>query len=377
MRRTGVFSWLVMVAAALLLSGCGSSDSESAPGTLSVRMVDASLPGLAAIYVTVGHIDVHPQGGNWKTVLAPQTTVNLLELVNGVQVSLGLTDLAAGPYTELRLVLGNFPDDSLNLLATPHPYANYFIDESGRVQELAVPSGLQTGIKLTGGFTIASGQTTTLVLDFDAAHSLVRTGSSGEYLLKPVIKVVTGTVGVRGMVTDSTSAPLPGTLVSVQNTGATAADLTASRMAGSTLTGGGGGYTLYGDPGDYLLVAFRPPATGIAYAPACRPVTLAADQLLTVEDFVLAATPSGSVSGAVTIAGGAPGCYATLSFRQVSADCGDTIELATTSVAGGGSYHLELPVGDYLLVASVEGLTSRALELTVGAGATLVQNLTF
>jgi hypothetical protein len=155
-------------------------------------MVDAGLPGLAGVYVTVGHIDVHPQGGNWKTVLIPQTTVNLLELVNGVQVSLGMTDLPAGPYTELRMMLGGIPDDTLNLLATPHPYANYLIDESGRVQELAVQEGLQTGIKLAGSFNIASGRTTMLVLEFDAAQSLVRTGSSGEYLLKPAIKVMTG-----------------------------------------------------------------------------------------------------------------------------------------------------------------------------------------
>jgi hypothetical protein len=116
----------------------------------------------------------------------------LLELVNGVQVSLGLTDLPAGPYTELRLMLGGIPDDTLNIFAAPHPYANYLIDESGRVEELAVPNGLQTGIKLTGGFTIASGQTTTLVLEFDAAQSLGRAGSSGEYLLKPAIKIMTG-----------------------------------------------------------------------------------------------------------------------------------------------------------------------------------------
>jgi len=200
MRRTGVFSWLVMVAGALLLSGCPSPDPPSAAGTLSVRMVDNGRPGLAAIYVTVGHIDVHPQGGNWKTVLVPQTTVNLFELVNGGQVSLGLTDLAAGPYTELRLVLGSIPDDTLNLQAAPHPYANYLIDDSGRVQELAVPGGLQTGIKLTDGFSIASGRTTLLVLDFDGAHSLVRAGSSGEYLLKPAIKVVADTTAERGMV---------------------------------------------------------------------------------------------------------------------------------------------------------------------------------
>ena len=121
MRRTGIFSRLAMVAGALLLSGCPGPPAPSAAGTLSVRMVDAGLPGLAGVYVTVGHIDVHPQGGNWKTVLIPQTTVNLLELVNGVQVGLGLADLPAGPYTELRLVLGSIPDDTLNILAAPTP----------------------------------------------------------------------------------------------------------------------------------------------------------------------------------------------------------------------------------------------------------------
>ncbi|HEY7744926.1 MAG TPA: DUF4382 domain-containing protein [Desulfuromonadales bacterium] len=192
MRRTGLFSLLAMVAGALLLSGCPNPDPPSAAGTLAVRMVDAGLPGLAGFYVTVGHIDVHPQDGNWKTVLVPQTTVNLLELVNGVQVNLGLTELSTGPYTELRLVIGSIPDDTLNILATPHPYANYLIDESGRVQELKVHDGLQAGITLGDSFSIASGKTTMLVLAFGAAHSLVRADTSGEYTLQPTIKVLTG-----------------------------------------------------------------------------------------------------------------------------------------------------------------------------------------
>jgi hypothetical protein len=53
-----------------------------------------------------------------------------------------------------------------------------------------VHGGLQTGIKLAGGFTIAGGRTTMLILEFDAAQSLERTGSAGGYQLRPVIKVM-------------------------------------------------------------------------------------------------------------------------------------------------------------------------------------------
>ena len=56
---------------------------------------------------------------------------------------------------------------------------------------LTTPSAQQSGLKLNAKpFDVAEGQTVELVLDFDAARSVVRAGNSGKYLLKPVITVI-------------------------------------------------------------------------------------------------------------------------------------------------------------------------------------------
>lgn len=51
----------------------------------------------------------------------PDKTVNLLELINGVLSELGIAERATGHHTQMRLILGDQPDDSLNLLSEPHP----------------------------------------------------------------------------------------------------------------------------------------------------------------------------------------------------------------------------------------------------------------
>jgi hypothetical protein len=54
--------------------------------------------------------------GEWTTVATPKATYNLLELVNGVMEQLGLTNLPAGVYTQVRLYLGSTPDNTPNIL---------------------------------------------------------------------------------------------------------------------------------------------------------------------------------------------------------------------------------------------------------------------
>lgn len=371
MRRFRDMSWClpVLLIAGLILGGCGSSGGGT--GTLSLDLVDSSLPGIAAVYVTVDHVDVNPQGGTWQTVLTPQKTVNLLDLINGVQQPLGLTDLAAGRYTQMRLVLGAVPDAGTNLLGDPHPFANYLIDDGDAVHELKVPSGLQSGIKLSG-FTIANAATTELVLDFDAARSVVLAGSSGQYLLKPTISVVSSAATVSGRVTDQALVPLAGTQVSAQTT-VTATPL----VVASTLTFGDGDYRLFLEAGDYQLVAFRPGTNGSAWMPGCRVLNLAANTHLGGQDFTLAEVTPGTLNLSVNFSGD-PDQHVLLSLRQAApSPCTQPLELATYQLADGASLALELPAGDYTLVAALEGVGTQSFDLSVTAGASTDQAISF
>lgn len=369
--------WLTLLAVIGLLGGCGSSGS-SGSGSLSVGLVDTPLTGVTAVYVTVDHVDVHPQGGSWQTVLSPQTTVNLLELINGLQQNLGLTNLAAGPYDQLRLVLGTIPDTGLNLQDQPHPFANYLIDDADQVHELKVPSGLQTGIKLTGGFTISSGATTELILDFDAARSVVTAGNSGQYLLKPTISVVASAATVSGNITDQTQAPLADAQLSAQTTGPVVAEVSASRIVAASFSDLTGSYLLYLNPGGYQLVAFRPGGAGTAWEPGCRVLSLAADQVLADQDFTLNQVVSGTLSISVSFTPASSDQHAVASLRQAApSPCTLPVELVTYQLAAGAGVDLELPAGDYQLIVSLEGQTSQVFELTITAGDATTQAVSF
>ena len=60
--------------------------------------------------MTIAEIQVHRADeaeGTWQTILTPNATYNLLDLINGTTAFLGVADLATGTYTQMRLILGN------------------------------------------------------------------------------------------------------------------------------------------------------------------------------------------------------------------------------------------------------------------------------
>jgi len=214
---TGLMGFLL----AVVVAGCGSDGGgNTQPGTLGVSMTDAPACGFDAVNVTVSKMRVHQSdnasenAAGWTDItLNPPRKINLLNLNDPTQPnlaldSLGETPLAAGHYTQLRLVL--VPNSG------GPPFANSVV-LSGIPGEIALdtPSGMQSGIKLIHQFTVGSGQRVDLLLDFDACKSIVQTGN-GTYKLKPVIKVIPFVLnGIDGFV-DKT---LPNVSVSAQVNG--------------------------------------------------------------------------------------------------------------------------------------------------------------
>ena len=360
----------LMVMPLVSCGGSGSGTVGGTTGTLGIGLTDATTDQYQAIYITIDEVQVKKQGegeeeAGWLTVLTPEQTFNLLELVNGVIADLGLAELEAGEYGQMRLILGELPETlDTNIMGVEHPHANYLIKTGeGSIEELTeelkVPSGYQTGIKIVHGFTIAAGGATELILDFDACKSVVQAGKSGKWLLKPTIKVL-DTINfsaIRGIVEDEEEKLLGGALVSAQiytpppepldgwdpkneitNEGGTASDET-------------GAYILYLPLNTYNIVA-----TMAGYVPQCQ-VVAATDYLdYTDNNFTLTAltaensgTFTGSVTGVAT---------AEFSIRQ-AIDCGSgdvMIEVASVSVADGAtSEEITLPIGTYEVVVSPEG----------------------
>jgi hypothetical protein len=375
-RNLTIFAILSLLSLFIGCGGGGGGDSSSGSattGTLSLSLQDATSESYRAVYVTIDRVEVHMGGdegpdSNWTNVLSPDKagkTYNLLELVNGVREELGIVDLPAGPYTQMRLIIGREPDNGINVLSQSHPYANYVITEPGLdVYELKVPSGFQTGLKIVHGFDVSENQTTELILDFDASKSVVKAGSSGNWLLKPTVRILdlAEYAIVRGIVTeDDGETPVAGALVSAQQPDADGNPV----VYAATITETDGSYALFLNPDRdenrlddlYTIVAYKK-----EYEAGCAEVitfpgmnqdsdtTDRTDVALTGDKL------TGTVGGAVAIDNGAEDQYVTVSFRQEKR-CGSTdaltlVEVKAENYVNGEPYSAELTEGTYDLNAS-------------------------
>lgn len=216
----GVMSALSAFVVSLLAACGGGSDYGSTPapvassGTLRVALTDAPACGFDHVYVTVERVRVHQTStandndAGWsEVVLNPAQRIDLLGLTNGVLAELGQTSLAAGQYTQVRLVLSANGSGAL---------ANSVVPTGGVETALDTPSATQSGLKLIHGFTVQANMLTDLVLDFDACRSVVRKGNGG-FNLKPVIAVIPRTTTA---IVGTVDPALIDVTVSVQKNGA-------------------------------------------------------------------------------------------------------------------------------------------------------------
>ena len=222
------------------------------------------------------------------------------------------------------------------------------IVDSSEIHELKVPGGEQTGEKIVGGFEIFENQTTELILDFDVEKSVVEAGKSGKWLLKPTIKVADMVVvsSIEGRVTGADQAGIEAVVVSAQIFDDSASDEKDKVIVkASTLTNQDGYYTLFVEPGSYNLVVY-----GEGYTPQVDSITTFEGEVLPDKSFTLSDSTLGSVEGLVTINGGDPEQYATLSFRQEFLS--EQVQIDSINKMNMIDYLIFLPVGNYKLVAS-------------------------
>jgi hypothetical protein len=148
-------------------------------GIVEIRVTDPPPADVKSAIVHFNNIEVHKasdngttdneSGGEWIRVTSTAGSFDLMSII-GVEQALGSANLTAGKYTQVRMNVTNVTGettDNVSYIAT-------------------VPS---TELKITGTFTIGSGNTTVLTVDFDGEKSLVRTGA-GEFMFKPVVKLM-------------------------------------------------------------------------------------------------------------------------------------------------------------------------------------------
>lgn len=387
-KSLGLACIVILTTLSVFSCGSGGTTNTASTGTLGLSLIDSPNP-YKAIYVTINEVRVHHETDGWIILseldLNLPQIINLLELVNGAMAYLGSTELAAGHYSQMRLILEASDDTpqflDLNLLGNTHPYFNYLIDSDDNEIPLKVPSGGNTGIKLVNGFDIEVQSATELVLDFDALKSVVQAGNSGKWLLKPTIKVVeTVTNTVSGTVTDEEdSLEIEGATVTAQkydDEPVLPDEADRVVVAGGTESDEFGDYFMYlpllADTEDpYNIVV-----TMAGYETACQQL-LSNESMAHTADFALTALEEG-VTG--TLSASVEGLAAAedsalFSVRQNYDGCG-IIEVASFSVVNTMpsdpsliySDPITLPAGEYQVVISAEGQLTEVNDLTIQAG---------
>jgi hypothetical protein len=160
---------------------------------LSVAITDAPAIDIAKVVINLLSIEFirESPSQSLKFTFNTPKQIDLLTLQGlSTETLISGVDIEAGEYKELRLVI----DDS--------DLSSYVELDDGSVNTLQIPSGSSSGLKIKGDFIFEQDRTYAYTIDFDLAKSLVKSSASGNYILKPVLRIVeTSEVGhIRGTV---------------------------------------------------------------------------------------------------------------------------------------------------------------------------------
>lgn len=111
----------------------------------------------------------------------------MLDLTGGISALLADNEIPAGYLSQIRLILGE----------------NNTIVKNGTTYNLTTPSAQQSGLKVKVNQQLVNNGNYNFLIDFDVDSSIVEAGNSGNYILKPVLRVsqVEAAGSIRGNIT--------------------------------------------------------------------------------------------------------------------------------------------------------------------------------
>ncbi len=186
---------LALVAVTMFFS-CSDDDSTSDQNAkVKISMTDA--PGdYEKVFVDVIDVKIKANAAadeeGWVSLAGVQAgRYDLLSLTGGITQLLANAEVAPGMLGQIRLLLG--PDNTIVLTGTTDEIT------------LSTPSAQQSGLKLLVNQELEAGMEYEYLLDFDVDKSIVKAGESGQYILKPVIRLaaVEGSATISGEVQPS------------------------------------------------------------------------------------------------------------------------------------------------------------------------------
>jgi hypothetical protein len=116
-------------------------------------------------------VNFNDDSTGWVNLDTRAGIYNLLDFQNGIDTLIAQTTVPTGTVKEVRFVLGT--QNSIKIDNAVYP--------------LTIPSGSESGLKIKLSKKL-NAHVDSLVIDFDAALSILQTGT-GDYKLKPVLKI--------------------------------------------------------------------------------------------------------------------------------------------------------------------------------------------
>ena len=167
----------------LFIIGCTREDKNTSGNKARLQVALTDDPGdYEAVFIDVEDIRINysdnPNDGWLSLADVNKGEYDLLKLVNDDDTVLADAEVGPGTISQIRLVLG---DDN-------------YVQIDGQRIKLETPSAQQSGLKLNIHQAVEPGLMYKLLMDFDVAKSIVKTGN-GKYMLKPVIRTVLEAAG--------------------------------------------------------------------------------------------------------------------------------------------------------------------------------------
>lgn len=204
-----IFTYLLLSGLTLFAMSCSSDDDNPSGGSAKVNVYLVDAPASydeVWIEVIAVRVKVDEDGKNddmqhdedessWVEIIYDESQpINLLDLTGGNSELLGSEDFPEGEIDQIRLILGE----------------NNYVIKNGERFEMKTPSAQQSGLKIKVNENIEGGMTYDLVIDFDAAKSIVEAGNSGQLILKPVLRAYLDEVstGIMGQVLPLEAQPV-------------------------------------------------------------------------------------------------------------------------------------------------------------------------
>lgn len=170
MNRIMACLFLSCIAIATLFVACNKNKEDQTQFT--IRLTDSPF-NASEVNVDIQQVRVNfrDDSTGWINLNTRAGIYNLLTLQNGIDTVLASGMVPTTVLKEIRFVLGD--GNSIKI--------------DNKTYRLSIPNGGESGLKIKLNKKL-NASLDSLVIDFDAALSIIQTGT-GEYKLKPVLKI--------------------------------------------------------------------------------------------------------------------------------------------------------------------------------------------